>query len=107
MTSRQRVLAALNHEEPDKIPIDLGGTMCSSLTRGANEKLKTYLNIETEPETITNPLTDSIAVSEEILDLFRVDFRTVRLKGPDNQTGPADAQITIMYQPFFLTPMLP
>jgi uroporphyrinogen decarboxylase len=25
MTPRQRVLAALNHEEPDRVPIDLGG----------------------------------------------------------------------------------
>ncbi|MBL7115096.1 MAG: hypothetical protein ISS35_04965 [Kiritimatiellae bacterium] len=25
MTSRERVLAAVNHEEPDRVPIDLGG----------------------------------------------------------------------------------
>ena len=25
MTSRERVMIALNHSEPDKIPIDIGG----------------------------------------------------------------------------------
>ncbi len=40
MTSRERVLAALNHKEPDKVPIDLGGTICSTISATANEKLK-------------------------------------------------------------------
>ena len=26
MTSRERVLAAINHREPDRLPIDIGGT---------------------------------------------------------------------------------
>ncbi len=26
MTSRERVLAAINHEEPDRAPLDLGGS---------------------------------------------------------------------------------
>ncbi len=25
MSSRERVLAAINHQEPDRVPIDLGG----------------------------------------------------------------------------------
>ncbi len=26
MTSRERVRAAINHREPDRVPIDIGGT---------------------------------------------------------------------------------
>ena len=33
MTSRERVLTALNHEEPDRVPIDLGGTVVSSIAK--------------------------------------------------------------------------
>jgi len=29
MTSRERVQIALNHQEPDRVPIDLGGTVVS------------------------------------------------------------------------------
>ena len=31
MTSRERVKAALNHVEPDKVPIDFGGQDCSMM----------------------------------------------------------------------------
>jgi len=32
MTSRQRVVAALNHQEPDRVPVDLGSTGVSGIT---------------------------------------------------------------------------
>ena len=43
MNSRERILAAINHKEPEEMPIDLGGTQCTSLTLVANDKLKEYL----------------------------------------------------------------
>lgn len=45
MTSRERVIAALNHEEPDRIPIDFGGHASSSIAILAYLKLKTALGI--------------------------------------------------------------
>ena len=48
MNHRQRVLAALNHEEPDRVPIDLGGTLATSINIGAYEKLKVFHLAETE-----------------------------------------------------------
>lgn len=32
MTSRERVLAAIDHREPDRVPVDLGSTMSSSIS---------------------------------------------------------------------------
>ena len=32
MSSRQRVMTALSHKEPDKVPIDLAATTVSSIT---------------------------------------------------------------------------
>ena len=31
MTSRERVMAALEHREPDRIPLDLGGTIMTGI----------------------------------------------------------------------------
>lgn len=31
MTSRERVMAALRHEEPDRVPLDIGGGNSTSL----------------------------------------------------------------------------
>ena len=38
MNSRERLLAALNHKEPDRVPIDLGGTPTSTISLKALEK---------------------------------------------------------------------
>ncbi|MBN1294185.1 MAG: methyltransferase [Candidatus Latescibacteria bacterium] len=46
MTSRERVLAALNHNEPDRIPLDLGGTESSCISGIAYNRLKKYLGIK-------------------------------------------------------------
>jgi uroporphyrinogen decarboxylase len=83
MNSRERVLAAVNHQEPDKVPIDLGGTQCSTLTVVANDNLKEYLNIKKEEgELVVCPLTEAVSLLDEISLLFETDCRTVRLKAP-------------------------
>ena len=35
MSHRERVLAALNHEQPDRVPIDFGGGMARTLAEMA------------------------------------------------------------------------
>ena len=40
MTSRERVNLALNHAEPDRIPIDLGGTVVTSIALSTYEKTR-------------------------------------------------------------------
>lgn len=45
LTSRERVLKALNHEAPDRVPIDLGGTINSSLIKEIYIRLRDYLQL--------------------------------------------------------------
>jgi uroporphyrinogen decarboxylase len=82
MKSRERVLMTLNHKEPDKVPIDLGGTICSTLTSTANRKLKEFLGIKKDGEIVSHPVLDTVVPVDEILDMFEVDIRPIRLKGP-------------------------
>jgi uroporphyrinogen decarboxylase len=42
MNSRQRVWAALNHQEPDRVPFDLGGTTVSGIHVTAYQNLRDY-----------------------------------------------------------------
>ncbi len=46
MTSRERVQAALEHRQPDMVPIDVGGCDSSTLTGIAYNKLRRYLSGE-------------------------------------------------------------
>jgi uroporphyrinogen decarboxylase len=99
MNPRERVLAALNHQEPDKVPIDLGGTQVTSLTLVANDNLKEYLNITDKGEIITCPLTESIQPLEEILALFEADVRTVRMKAPHGRGGKGFTAFDVVRHP--------
>lgn len=45
MTSRERIMAALNHQIPDRVPIDVGGTGLTGINLIAYGRLKKYLGI--------------------------------------------------------------
>jgi uroporphyrinogen decarboxylase len=80
MNSRERVLAALKHHEPDRIPLDLG-SRASTLETVPYNNLKEYLGLESET---VNFVKDHVEPDEEILEKFSIDTRYVRLKRPKN-----------------------
>src|SRR5512143_425536 len=45
MTRRERVLAAIAHHEPDRVPIDLGGMRSTGITAIAYSRLKRHLGV--------------------------------------------------------------
>lgn len=47
MNSRERVMRALEHREPDRVPIDVGGTRQSGIAASTYHKLKQLLGIST------------------------------------------------------------
>lgn len=49
MTSRERVLAALNHEEPDRVPLDMGGSFVTSIAATSLHHLRRRLGLEDRP----------------------------------------------------------
>ena len=76
MTHRERLLAALSHEQPDMIPIDLGGTVNSSIVVEGYEKVKQHFGIETESK-IVQRMTRIVDVDERILKALDIDTRAV------------------------------
>ncbi len=72
LTHRERVLRALNHQEPDRVPLDLG-TCASSMLFEAHERLKAHLGIESEPR--YDEITLVAQVDEGILEHFNIDTR--------------------------------
>ncbi len=85
MTSRERVLAALNFQTPDRVPIDLGGFQ-SGIHKRAYMDLLSYLGKE-EEIVMLDPVQQLVRPSEEILALLKVDFRYVTANGPRGFDG--------------------
>ena len=48
LTSRERVLMALNHEETDRVPMDLGSSRSTGINANAYQNLKKHMGITSE-----------------------------------------------------------
>jgi uroporphyrinogen decarboxylase len=91
MTSRQRVLTALNHREPDRVPIDLGGFQ-TGIHKKAYIELLDYLGIE-DQVMILDPVQQLAQSCEELLERFHVDIRYICTHGPDSFKGGIEQNI--------------
>jgi uroporphyrinogen decarboxylase len=77
MNSRERILSALNHKEPDRIPFDLAGTIWTGITNTAYQKLRKFLNrSQSEPEW-SDVIQQIVFPSEDIMRDLMVDTRGV------------------------------
>jgi len=73
MTSRERVLAALNHREPDRVPIDFSGHRSSGIAAMAYPKLREFLGLPPKPVRVYDIVQQLVVVDEDVLDRFGVD----------------------------------
>ncbi len=73
MNSRQRIMTALDHHEPDRVPIDLGGHRSSGIMAIAYKKLKDYLGITSGDIYVYDVIQQLAIIEPEILDRFGVD----------------------------------
>ncbi len=73
MTSRERVLAALNHREPDRLPIDLSGHRSSGIAAMAYGRLRDFLDLPKQPIRVYDPVQQLAIVDEDVLHRFQVD----------------------------------
>ncbi len=87
MTPRERVQAALRHEEPDRVPLDIGGGNSTTLLIETYENLKEYLGISA-PTRIMNKAFRSAELDGETLVQLSGDVRSVMTKPPKNWTPP-------------------
>lgn len=73
MTSRERITAALNHQEPDRIPVDLSGHRSSGIAAVAYGRLREHLGLPKEPIRVYDPVQQLAIVGEDVLQRFGID----------------------------------
>lgn len=80
LSHRERVLTALNHQEPDRIPIDFGSSFVSTIIAPAYENLKRHLGF-THETVIMLKRQKTVIPHEEVLQRFDIDTRPLLLGG--------------------------
>jgi len=73
MTGRERVLTALQHREPDRVPIDLGGTLVTGIHPIAYRRLKEHLGLDGGPVRVADIILQLAEVEEPVRQRFGVD----------------------------------
>jgi uroporphyrinogen decarboxylase len=84
MTHRERVLTALKRQPPDRVPVDLGGTLASTINIHAYRRLMAHLGFgEAPPVAYLSRRSNSVLPDERLLTHLDVDCRAVILDNPD------------------------
>ena len=78
VTHRERVLAALQHKEVDRIPLDLGGWV-TSVSKTAYSRFLQYFNMHDTEVRISDQMQQIVKVDEQVLQKLGIDIRHVYL----------------------------
>lgn len=75
MTSRERMLASLNHQEPDRVPIDLGATPVTGIAASSLSRLRLALGLDRPGDRvyITEPYQMLGRVDDDLRDALGID----------------------------------
>jgi uroporphyrinogen decarboxylase len=100
MNSRERVLTALDHQEPDRVPIDFGSFPgATSINVRAYQLLLEHFGLNKEVR-VENILMFTAQVDDEILDRFHVDTKSLK---PSVPLAEFNAPEEFVYRPFDVT----
>lgn len=88
MTHRERVLAALEFREPDRVPIDLGTARFTTMVKGAYDRLRAHLGFG-DPGAIVDRMQQLVAIDERILERLDADLRAFS-QGAFDRSSEAD-----------------
>jgi len=73
MTPKERVLSALNHQQPDRVPVDLSGHRSSGIAAMAYPKLRAALGLEPRSVDVYDPVQQLAICHEDVLDRLGID----------------------------------
>jgi len=82
MLARERVLMALNHEEPDRVPIDLGSTPVTGICRNAYADVLACLGLSGREFRVVDIVQQLAVIDEDVLQALEVDFRPIQTNPP-------------------------
>jgi uroporphyrinogen decarboxylase len=77
MTSRERVLAAVEHREPDRVPVDLGGSRVTSINPLPYEGLRAALGVPGEPVRVIDVWQMLVWIDQPVVEKLGLDVLPV------------------------------
>jgi hypothetical protein len=79
--SRRRVLDALNHRQPDRVPVDFGGTSVSGIHVSVVAALRQHYGLERHPIRVPDPMQMLGVVEDDLREAMGIDTVGVPRRG--------------------------
>lgn len=73
MTSRENVIAAINHKQPDKVPVDIGSTPSSGISAIAYGNLTKHMGINKSKTLVYDVVQELAEPEQEVIDILGID----------------------------------
>jgi len=73
MTPRERVLAALRHEQPDRVPLDLGGTESSGMTAMAYNAFRAHMGLPQGRTQVYDTYQQIACIEQDLREALEID----------------------------------
>lgn len=85
MTSRERIRAAINHQTPDRVPVDFGSTPVTGIHVSTYAKLRKALGLPEKPVKVIEPMQMLAEIEPEVAEFLGVD--TIGIQLPSTMFG--------------------
>lgn len=85
MNSKERVLASLNHQQPDQIAVDFGGTPVTGIHVLAIENIRKHYGLEKRPIRVTEPYQMLGEIDDDLMEILGIDV--IGLSPSNNMFG--------------------
>ena len=92
-TSYERVKAALEHKEADRVPFDLGASVLTGMNRHCYVKLRKYLGLPDKEVEIYDVMQQLARIDEDMIEKLNIDVRCVDPSAPSKKGLAKDIEI--------------
>lgn len=97
MTSRERIIQTIHHQQPDRVPVDLGATGQTGMNASTMYRLRAALGLENHPIEISEIFQMLGKVDEDLLRYAGGDV--IGLNNPVNMLGVSDGPLKSFTMP--------
>ncbi|NBB79458.1 MAG: methyltransferase [Verrucomicrobia bacterium] len=77
MNSKQRIRAAIDHQQPDKLPMDFGSSFITGIHCSVVEQLRDHYQLEKRPVRICEPYQMLGEIEADLLDAMGLDMQPI------------------------------
>lgn len=105
MQNRERILASINHQQPDRIAFDLGSTPVTGIHVKVVEELRRHYGLPNKPVRVIEPFQMLGEIDNEILEILNID--TIGVSGPTDMFGHQQTDFIEIEMPWGQKVLLP